>query len=165
MSKISQRVAARFVQSSRFDLEGELFEDLATAAQEAEFMHAENGRPHQVKAAVDDEHGMFRAGEVVYTSKGDPDDEDETPVPDPGEDEDMELVSVGIQIPAGMTQDEALAKAKALFPCDTGAWEPEQEEEGWMFGNLELEAGFYDSHPRGFRATSPDGVSVEFETP
>jgi len=75
MSKISTRVASRFIQSC-FQIDGDpnkLFGEMSEAAQEAEFLHAADGQPHQVVAVKDDEHGMFSAGEVVYTSKGGPD--------------------------------------------------------------------------------------------
>lgn len=72
MSNIHVRVAARAIQAARFEVDGQPFDELYLAAQEAEFAHSDDGQPHQVLAVVDDEHGMFSAGEVVYTSKGAP---------------------------------------------------------------------------------------------
>lgn len=56
----------------RFELEGKQYDGLADAAQDAEFAHAADDKPRQVKALVDCEHGLFKKGEVVYTSKGAP---------------------------------------------------------------------------------------------
>jgi hypothetical protein len=80
MSNLSNRVAASWLDMQpetgpRFDLEGRQYEELKDAAFDAESLHAEDGRPHVVTAIADDPHGMFEAGEVVYTSKGAPDDD------------------------------------------------------------------------------------------
>jgi len=56
----------------RFELEGRQYSELIDAAQDAECKHASDGRPRQVVATCDCEHGMLRKGEVVYTSKGGP---------------------------------------------------------------------------------------------
>ena len=56
-----------------FQINGCEYELLADAAQEAECLHAETGRPHDVRATQDCPHGMFQAEEVVYTSQGSPD--------------------------------------------------------------------------------------------
>lgn len=78
MSKIASKVAERWmgkIATRAFQIDGDpglIFGEMSEAAQEAEFLHADDDRPHQVVALNDDEHGMFTAGEVVYTSKGAP---------------------------------------------------------------------------------------------
>lgn len=57
---------------ARFELEGKQYSELIDAAQDAECLHAADDCPRRVVAIVDCEHGMFRKGEVVYTSKGGP---------------------------------------------------------------------------------------------
>lgn len=56
-----------------FLINGCEYELLADAAQEAECLHAKTDRPQDVRATGDCPHGMFLAGEVVYTSQGSPD--------------------------------------------------------------------------------------------
>ena len=66
MNDISTRVATRFIKAS-FQVDDDpdlVFTLLADAAQEAEYMHAEDGTTHVV-TEID-------GGEVVYTSKGGP---------------------------------------------------------------------------------------------
>jgi hypothetical protein len=54
--------------TERYECNGVKYALLADAAQEAEFVHAE-GTPCVVTALLD-EPECYRAGEVVYTSKG-----------------------------------------------------------------------------------------------
>lgn len=70
ISKIAADVADQWLsQKGRFEVDGSKFEELADAAQEAEFLHAENGRPYEVVALID-EAPFMKKGEVVYVSKG-----------------------------------------------------------------------------------------------
>lgn len=58
----------------RFQLEefpDRQFEELADAAQEAEFLHEEHGRTMAV-LALNDEEPFFRKGDTVYESQGAP---------------------------------------------------------------------------------------------
>ena len=70
LSKIAARVAN--LSAHRFQVKGgPSFAELADASQEAEFLHAEDGIPHEVVALLD-EPPSFAKGEVVYVSKGAP---------------------------------------------------------------------------------------------
>jgi hypothetical protein len=55
--------------TNRFECNGVEYALLADAAQEAEFVHAETGRPVQVSALAD-EPECWAKGDVVYTSQG-----------------------------------------------------------------------------------------------
>jgi len=53
-----------------FRVNGEEFEGLTEAAQEAEFLTSETGQEYSVRALQDDPHGLFLEGDIVYTSQG-----------------------------------------------------------------------------------------------
>jgi hypothetical protein len=53
-----------------FRVNGEEFEEMTDATQEAEFLTSETGREYSVRALHDDPHGLFQAGDIVYTSQG-----------------------------------------------------------------------------------------------
>ena len=78
----------------------------------------------------------------------------------------MEHVFIGIQFPEGMSKEEAVERAKKLVPCQVGAWEEEQSDDGWMTGNLECGSGFYEENENGGEYGPDDGgVPVSWEKP
>ena len=78
----------------------------------------------------------------------------------------MEPVFMSVQFPPGMPKEEAVERAKKLVPCQVGAWEEEQSEDGWTAGNLECEPGFYEANEDGGEYGPDDaGVTVSWETP
>jgi hypothetical protein len=77
-----------------------------------------------------------------------------------------DAVFMGIQHPKGMPSEEAIKRAKALIPCKTGEFDIGQEEEDWLVGNMECEAGYYEKNPDGADYGPDDaGVEVSWETP
>lgn len=77
----------------------------------------------------------------------------------------MESVYMSIQIPPGMSEDEAVGRAKALIPCETGEWYLVDDGTGWYSGNMECGAGFYDVSDGGSYGPDDAGVSVTWEKP
>lgn len=78
----------------------------------------------------------------------------------------MEAVYMSIQFPAGMDKAEAVERAKALVPCEVGAWEEVDSGDDWVAGNLDCEEGFYEENEDGGDYGPDDaGVSVSWETP
>ena len=77
-----------------------------------------------------------------------------------------DLVYININVPQGMNTNEAIQRAKVLFPCKTGEFELEQYDQGWIVGNMQCEAGYYENNPDGAEY-GPDekGVTVNWETP
>ena len=53
-----------------FRVNGEEFETMSDATQEAEFLTSETGQEYSVRALQDDPHGLFLEGDIVYTSQG-----------------------------------------------------------------------------------------------
>jgi hypothetical protein len=78
----------------------------------------------------------------------------------------MELIEMTITKPAGMTQDEAVRRARALIPCKTGSFQGYDISAESAYGSMECEDGFYENNPDG-GSYGPDdaGVQVEWETP
>lgn len=85
---------------------------------------------------------------------------------DEAHDDSYDLVYININVPQGMNTNEAIQRAKALFPCKTGEFELEQYDQGWIVGNMQCEAGYYENNPDGAEY-GPDekGVTVNWETP
>ena len=77
-----------------------------------------------------------------------------------------ELIYIIINVPREMDVDEAISRAKALFPCKTGEFELNQSDQDWIAGNMQCEIGYYENNPDGAEY-GPDekGVSVSWETP
>jgi hypothetical protein len=72
--KVADGCPVMGAEQSRFGFNGKTYVLLIDAAQDAEFLAAKDGQAHQVVAIVDDEYGLFKNGEVVYTSKSQEDD-------------------------------------------------------------------------------------------
>jgi hypothetical protein len=77
-----------------------------------------------------------------------------------------DAVFMSITVPAGMTEAQAVERARVLLPCQTETWEKVDEGNGWVVGNMYCETGYYDDHPDGAEYGPDDaGVKVEWETP